>query len=137
MILSKKPTEFIIIDDDKISNLLCRISIKSSFPESNITAFSLPDEGLAYIADVYSNVVNKAPIILLLDINMPVWSGWEFLENFEKLENLRTAFNIYIMSSSIDENDVERAEANKNVIGYIKKPFTKAWLAEIAEAYQR
>ncbi|HMI02124.1 MAG TPA: response regulator [Pedobacter sp.] len=135
MSIKTAPSQFIIIDDDPISNLLCRISIKSYFKDSTILTFSFPEQGFEYIASEYSQSSSLLPIILFLDINMPIWSGWDFLEHFEKLRNLKASFKIYIMSSSIDANDVARADANKNVIDYIKKPFNRACLVKISEDY--
>jgi CheY-like chemotaxis protein len=57
---------------------------------------------------------------------MPIWSGWDFVEHFDKLdENIKNRFKIYMLSSSIDNNDKQRAMDNKNVVDYIEKPLTK------------
>jgi len=130
------PAKFIIIDDDSISNLLCRICIKSCFHGSEIATFNFPKEGFSYCSKNHLNSENSLPHVILLDINMPVWSGWDFLDHFEKLEaGIQNQFKIYIMSSSIDECDINRAAENKFVIDYIKKPFTKECLEKIVSDY--
>lgn len=134
--MSKKlPTKFIIIDDDPISNLLCRICIKSFFEATEIVTFNLPQEGFLYCSRDLE-APTEYPVVLFLDINMPVWSGWDFLKQFEKLnDNIQNQFKIYIMSSSIDDYDINRAAENKFVVDYIKKPFSKNCLENIISNY--
>jgi CheY-like chemotaxis protein len=63
--------------------------------------------------------------LLLLDINMPIMSGWEFLEMFDNLDfEVKDRVKICILSSSIDERDKVRSYANKNVLEFLVKPLT-------------
>ncbi len=118
------PLRFIIVDNDPVNNLLCRLAIKDAVADADILAFSDPLKAFQYISehDESNNRVN----ILLLDINMPVWSGWDFVDHFDKLDNkIKSRFKIYMLSSSIDNNDKQRAVENKNVVDYIEKPLTE------------
>ncbi|WP_233266024.1 response regulator [Formosa sp. L2A11] len=63
------------------------------------------------------------PEIILLDINMPVMDGWEFLEEFSKLI-FNKKITIYIVSSSIDPIDIKRAKRYENVSNYLVKPIS-------------
>jgi CheY-like chemotaxis protein len=122
---------FIVIDDDPANNIICKVLIKNHLNPADIKTFSTPQEGLEYIRKSYQNVVHEHQTILFLDINMPVMSGWDFLKEFEKLDKqLRDQFKIYILSSSVDDNDLKRAKENKDVIGYIVKPLTKEKVIE-------
>jgi len=57
---------------------------------------------------------------------MPIWSGWDFLDNFEKLDDkIKKQIRIYMLSSSVDPGDEQRAGKNKNVADYIEKPLTQ------------
>src|SRR5665647_576992 len=111
----KTPIRFIVIDDDLVNNLVCRIVIKSAGSQLEIQTFINPETGFGYIEKEYADNENEMPTVLFLDINMPTWSGWEFLENFEKLgEKIKKQIKIYMLSSSIDTKDMERARSNPN-----------------------
>ena len=127
----KTPTRFIIIDDDLVCNMLCRIVINSELGPSEIQIFSDAETGLGYIEKEYAGNKNGMTA-LFLDINMPNWSGWEFLENFEKLnEKIKKQIKIYMLSSSVDLKDIERARSNPNVVDYIVKPLTTKVVSQI------
>lgn len=72
----------------------------------------------------------ELPGIIFLDLNMPVWDGWIFLQHFENL-NLDQPIQLYVMSSSPQENDRESALGNKYVSGFYVKPITVVELKEI------
>jgi CheY-like chemotaxis protein len=115
---------FIIIDNDPVNNLLCTLSIRDVQDAAEIKNFNSPVNGFKYLAAEYADTNN--PTVLLLDINMPTWSGWDFLDNFEKLDDkIKKQIKIYILSSSIDVNDKHRARENKNVVDYVEKPLAE------------
>lgn len=118
------PSRFIIVDNDPVNNMLCDLAIKDAAVDADILAFTNPLKAFEYISAY--NESNISMNILLLDINMPIWSGWDFADHFEKLdEKIKKRFKIYMLSSSIDNNDKQRAVENKNVVGYIEKPLTE------------
>ncbi len=118
------PLRFIIIDNDPVNNLLCRLSIEDAVADAEILDFTDPLKAFEYIS-TYQESDNRMNL-LLLDINMHTWSGWDFAEHFEKLdEKIKKHFKIYMLSSSIDNNDKQRAVENKNVEDYIEKPLTE------------
>jgi CheY-like chemotaxis protein len=60
-------------------------------------------------------------------------NGWEFLERYEELnQTVKKQIKIYILSSSVDERDVEKAHANKNIVKYLEKPITKETITVIS-----
>ena len=119
----KHNARFVIVDDDPLNNALCQVIIKTTIAEADVKTFTLPEKVLDYIIAEYSRNGNEA--ILFLDLNMPSMSAWEFLEEFEKFEEkIRNRLKIYILSSSVDPRDIERASSNKNVFDYIVKPLT-------------
>ena len=115
---------FIIVDNDPVNNLLCGLAIKDAVVDADILDFTDPLKAFDYMSA--DNESNNSMNILLLDINMPVWSGWDFVDHFDKLdEQTKSRFKIYMLSSSIDNNDKQRALENKNVTDYIEKPLTE------------
>ena len=120
----------LLIDDDAGNNTVSRIFLKRVVIETEIVAFTDPEEGLDYIVSEYT----KAPVntILLLDINMPVLSGWDVLQKFEDLpESIKKYFTVYILTSSINMDDKQRAAAHPLVSAYIEKPMTIGLLKSI------
>ena len=118
------PVRFIIIDNDPVNNFLCSLTIRDVQDEVEIQTFNFPVKGFKYLAKEYVNTTKLT--VLLLDINMPIWSGWDFLDNFEKLDaKIKKQIKIYILSSSIDANDKQRASENKNVLDYIEKTLSE------------
>lgn len=123
---------FIIIDDSPVVHMLCNFVIKRIVSDADIQNFEIPEDGLDYMRQKYSN--NELPTILFLDINMPSMSSWEFLEEFEKLdEKTKNQFCIYIMSSSIDPGDRQNAMENRNVVDYIEKPLSEKIMLSILQ----
>lgn len=72
----------------------------------------------------------KLPDLILLDLNMPIWDGWQFLDEFIKIPN-ETPITIYIITSSVDPADVEKAKSYDSVSNYIVKPITIAELKNL------
>jgi two-component SAPR family response regulator len=119
--------KYIAVDDDEFNNLLCSMIIEDTLGEVDIRTFTKPEEGLLFIENI------KSPSVLFLDINMPTLSGWEFLEEYEKFsEEVKMNLSIYILSSSLDRRDKERANRNKYVKGFISKPLESEIITLIA-----
>lgn len=126
-----KPYSFILIDDDPSSNEITEIQIKRLFANASIVSFSDPKEAIWSIENDYLKYPQDT--IILLDINMP-YSGWKVLEGFEGYpQAVHKRFIIYILSSSSDERDAERARLFPLVKACIEKPLTKDTLLKIVE----
>jgi CheY-like chemotaxis protein len=122
--MGDQENKFIIIDDDPLSNRICKLTLDRVFNKPAIQIFTNPEAGLDYIRSEYEGGVLKNTV-LFLDINMPIMSGWDFLQHFKMLEGkIKNCFTIYILSSSVDASDVERAKADKDIKKYLVKPIT-------------
>jgi len=96
-----------------------------------VKTFTHPGKGFEFISSGFSEYTGESSIIFL-DLNMPVMTGWEFLEHFEELdETIKKKVGIYILTTSQDPRDRKRATANKNVLDYIIKPITKKTILDI------
>jgi CheY-like chemotaxis protein len=113
-----------IIDDDGMYvNLITRI-IDAKKLSKNLLLFSNGKEALDYFVAALNNIKNQGiPKVILLDLNMPVMDGWQFLTELGKhrFDNLNNT-TIYIVSSSIDPSDLERSKAIEMVADFLIKP---------------
>lgn len=114
-----------VIDDNTTNNLICKYTIRKFSEKADISIFTEPEEALEFIREAYGKLNGAARTILFLDINMPYMTGWEFLEVFRTLnEKIQKQFIIYMLSSSVDERDKEKAKNNPFVSGFYSKPLT-------------
>jgi len=120
--------KYIIVDDDSFNNTICTMILEDALGNVEIQEFTKPEKALLFIRE---NV--KSPTILFLDINMPTLSGWDFLEQYEKFsEGVKMHVSIYMLSSSLDRRDKDKAKANKYVKGFISKPLEFETVISIA-----
>lgn len=113
---------FIVIDDDPFNNKICTLFLRKYFGDVAVQTFTEPEAAIHYLA---GHTNGPEPSIVLLDINMPTMTGWEFLDEYEYLDaSVKNSLRVYILSSSVDERDKERAAQNKNVVDYLIKPLT-------------
>jgi len=130
--MTNRAKQFLIVDDDPQNNFISKMELKKYLGEVEVTDFVIPEKGLEYIQTKFSENPTGHKTTLLLDLNMPSMTGWEFLEIFKSFaEPIRRQFDIYILSSSIDPKDIERAKQNPHVIDFIEKPLNKAILLTI------
>jgi CheY-like chemotaxis protein len=123
--------KYILVDDDHLCNEISGMVLEDALGEVDIKAFTRPEEALEFIEKEYAK--NLGHTVLFLDINMPRINGWQFLERYEKFsEQIKRQINIYILSSSIDRLDKNKAEANSNVAGFISKPLDIETLTSIS-----
>src|SRR4051812_9538677 len=119
-------TRFIIIDDDVLNNKICTVTLKKIYHDADIKTFLDSVAGFNYIASEYAAKDEDASLVLFLDLSMPAMDGWEFLEKFDLLDDtIKKRIKIYVLSSSDYKKDIDRARANKHVVHYLIKPFTK------------
>lgn len=124
------PQRFLLIDDDPSNNLLTKISIKKVIEGADVVDHTIPENGIQYIIEEYT--AKPVETVLFLDINMPTLSGWDVLDKFAEIPELIVPyFSIYILSSSVDPSDKEKAAANPLVTGYLEKPLTRDILREL------
>jgi CheY-like chemotaxis protein len=111
-----------IIDDDPIFIFGAkRIMQLTNFCKN----FMIFHNGKEAYENLKAIIVNKEklPDIILLDLNMPVWDGWQFLDEFIQIPNKRE-ITIYIITSSVNPEDVAKAKSYDAVSNYIVKPIT-------------
>lgn len=113
-----------IIDDDHIFIYgVKRLIQETSFCE-NLLVYENGQDALEGIQKRVHNG-NELPSIIFLDLNMPMMTGWEFLDEYLQIDGKDpTQTQVYIVSSSIDPKDLLRIKDYKVIRNYILKPIT-------------
>ena len=125
----QKIKNIIIVEDDPISRLLIKTLVNKNYDVEQNDTFLNGQEAINYIKKcVESN--ESLPDLILLDINMPVMDGWEFLEEIAHIESAKS-IPVVMLTSSIDGEDEAKSKTYNNVIGYYYKPLNKNSLNEI------
>lgn len=120
-----------LIDDDEVFVFLTKKIIERSHEDVQLSVFPNGQEAIEYLK-VAALQTELLPDIILLDLNMPVMDGWEFL-NIYKTFNLsqNKRIELYIVTSSISPHEVERARNIEEVQEFIVKPIAKEKFKDI------
>jgi two-component system, chemotaxis family, chemotaxis protein CheY len=129
--MARKAPIIALVDDDKIFQLTAFKTIKSTEITDNILQFLNGEEALQFLRKNLSDPATL-PDYIFLDINMPYIDGWMFLDDYQDLKSRITKpISIYMVSSSIDPRDIQRAKTNQNVKDYVIKPVTREKFLEL------
>lgn len=120
-----------IIDDNRIDLYISSRLITRSAFGAQVLSYTNPMEALEYLQDNIQKP-QEWPQVIFVDIYMPLMSGFEFMDAYDRLpSSLKNSCKVYIISSSIDENDIIRVNTNKNIIAFQGKPLERAFLNAI------
>jgi CheY-like chemotaxis protein len=122
----------LLIDDDQIFNFISSEMILETDPDTRIITYLSSPEALQYLKDLLARE-QPLPDILFLDIRMPEMTGFELLDKLlqaypiEAIKKMR----IFMLTSSLDENDNQKAADNPLIEGYLGKPLDIVELVKI------
>jgi len=121
-----------LIDDNTIDlYVTSKIMTKNNFGDK-IDKYTSAIKALTFLHENQANF-NELPQIIFVDIYMPQRSGFEFMLEYDKLStDLKKYCKVYIISSSIDKNDIKRANDDLNSVAFQVKTITKEFLESIA-----
>ena len=111
------------IDDDSINNMANERLLKKMGVELDVMNFLDPSEAINFLTNSHETFD-----LMLLDINMPHYSGWEFLEKYAPLNK---TMPIVMLTTSLDPRDKNKAKENGLLYGFYSKPLTRQMLIEI------
>lgn len=118
----------LVIDDDDINIFIIKKIVEKTGYNVNMVSKA---NGLLAIEHLQAKLNQEDfPHLILIDINMPVLNGWEFLDAYEGL-NISQKVDMYMLSSSVYENDIEKAKTYEKVKGFISKPLSIDRLIEL------
>jgi len=127
----KNINNLFVIDDDKIYHFLFKNLLKQNGINVNVSFFHNGLEAIDHLKQ-HINDSGMYPDLILLDVNMPIMNGWQFLDEYTKLKDVSRLSPVYMISSSNNEVDINKAkEYNHAVKDYFLKPVCKADLDKI------
>src|SRR3954466_8644284 len=122
-----------VIDDNDVYECVMKNSISKLNPNIKILAYLNGEEGIKSI----KNMIDKnqpLPDVILLDINMPIMDGWEFMNEFIKIKSkLPRVIPIYLTTSSLDASDIDKAKKYEDITGFLSKPIDRHTLLKITQ----
>jgi len=130
-------SKILCVDDDPITLMLCKKVISKAEFSLEIDSAHNGEDALLYFdnlkAEIETNQQIKSPQLIFLDLNMPVMSGWEFLDIFlnNGYSRLFPNTKVIVLSSTIDPKDIEKSKSYPMVIDFLSKPITKEMLLSI------
>lgn len=130
----RKIERVFIIDDDPIFVFGLQRFMKHAQLGDNFEHFVNGEIALQALKDILKNG-EKLPDLIMIDLNMPVMDGWQFLEAFSKLD-ISIYPLVFIVSSSIDPHDMRQAKNYTMVKEFVVKPLTALKLKELVSTYQ-
>ena len=127
----KKFKEVCVIDDDKVFHFIIKKLFVKSNLEINPTFYFNGQEAIENIKNNLSLGISL-PDLILLDINMPIMDGWQFLDEFREINIESEKTTIYLISSSDSLSDITKSrEYQDQIKEYILKPMTVMDLSKI------
>lgn len=129
--MKPKLKTILLIDDDEATNYIHRMILKELDCTESILIRGNGIDALEYLT---TNVDGKPPQpdLIFLDINMPAMDGWEFLDEYNKLNKNQQAKTVIVMlTTSLNPDDREMASTIPHISGYISKPLTADKMTEV------
>lgn len=131
--VSKKIDGVFLIDDDTINNYINERLIKRMGLSDQLHISLNGKEALTHLQQLMEEQ-KKCPSLILLDINMPVMDGFDFLEAFKKLSfDNKEEVIVVMLTTSDNRKDIERVKEYPQVVGYVNKPLTEEKIMKVLE----
>ncbi len=132
--MNKNNYTLCLVDDDVIHQFIIKKLVQRVDKEKKeLLVFSNGEEAIQHLKSS-SDDEQQLPDLILLDLNMPVMDGWEFLDEYMNIApSLKKKIKIYILSSSQNPEDIKKAMTYKKISEYITKPINESQLTSIIE----
>ena len=127
----RKMKRLLLVEDDEVTNYLHTFLFQDMNIAKEVHSVLNGQEAIDYIKTCSKE---DQPDLILLDINMPLMDGFEFLGHFEELD-VNEDIVILMVSTSILPRDIERSKQFKKISGFIGKPLTKEKILNLQAEY--
>jgi CheY-like chemotaxis protein len=125
--------KLVLIDDNPIDHYIMRTMLHNNNACKQAT-YTFDGSMILEFMEENKSATELLPDVIFLDLTMPDFSGWEFLDKFEKLKSsLNKVVELYVMTSSVRESDKERSSRYGCVSSFISKPLSKQVLDTICQ----
>jgi CheY-like chemotaxis protein len=132
--MKEKRKCIMLIDDNPDDNFFHEREIKKTKLVDSVIVMNTGAKALEYLKANADEDIH--PCLIFLDINMPGMNGWEFLEEYDKLDKELQSQGIVIMlTTSENPEEVSRAKSWNFVADYITKPLTKDLMIDALKKY--
>ncbi|MBE9599798.1 response regulator [Pedobacter sp. MC2016-24] len=126
--MTNQKINLLVIDDDDINIFIIKKIVQKTGYNVEMVAKGNGQLAIDYLKSVLHQP--NFPELILVDINMPILNGWEFLDAYNELQ-VSPPVDLYMLSSSVYENDIEKAKTYTKVKGFISKPLSMERLIEL------
>ncbi|KQS34470.1 response regulator [Pedobacter sp. Leaf194] len=121
--------EILVIDDDPIILMIHQAVLESALPDSTCKYFEDAGDALLYMEEQKEQCKK---FLLLLDINMPMISGWDLVEEVSA-SVFKENVSVVMVTSSINERDKQKANTYDNIYDFISKPLKEEHLEKLKQ----
>lgn len=135
--MSDNKPRVLLVDDDQVYLFAATKTIEATGIAGTVEVCTNGLDAIDYLTRIIDSG-SVLPDVIFIDINMPIMDGWEFLEEYKALSGRvnTSTIKIYILSSSVDKNDIMRSKEYEYVVDYVVKPVYKEKFSEILQAIQ-
>jgi CheY-like chemotaxis protein len=133
--MKPKLKTILLVDDDEATNFINKMAIKQMNCTENIV---VKENGIAALDYLTTYIDGKypQPDLIFLDINMPAMDGWEFLQEYDNLEDNQLAKTVIVMlTTSLNPDDKVKAKVIPLISDFMSKPLTNEKLEHILERH--
>lgn len=126
----EKFKKVLLVDDDDIVNSINSVIIKHAKFAHEVHSINNVPNAIEFLNKTKQSP--ECPDVIFLDLNMPDLDGWDFMEEYEKLE-MNGGTQVVMLTSSISSKDEERASSSSQIAAFISKPLSPELLDTIYE----
>ena len=122
-----------LLDDDEASHVYHKISIEEAgIDPAGVKSFYGVDEAIDYLNEIYqSNQLQEWPDYIFIDLNMPIKSGYDFIEVFEAIKVETHNPDLYLVSSTKNPVDIQKVEKMAILKGFESKFLEKEFFEQL------